>query len=113
VSDCPLQDNKELQNFGLSNSHTLNSNSDVSSQPPASGLNTGRSTSGSNLQHVSPVEIESFAKAEALTETRRQKTYVGAVLIDTPMKDALEAEVEAHGKPLKCNRLFSNSQEKS
>jgi hypothetical protein len=46
-----------------------------------------------------------FPNAEALIENCR----VGAVLTDSPEKIALEAEVEA----VKCNRLFSNSQEMS
>jgi hypothetical protein len=38
---------------------------------------------------------------------------VGAVLSDSPIEVALEAEVKARPKPVKCNRLFSDSQEKS
>jgi hypothetical protein len=38
---------------------------------------------------------------------------VGAVLTGTPVKGALEAEAEAHAKPVNCNRLFKDSQEKS
>jgi hypothetical protein len=38
---------------------------------------------------------------------------VGGVLTDTPVKAALEAEVETHSKPIKRNRLFSYSQEKT
>jgi hypothetical protein len=36
---------------------------------------------------------------------------VSAVLTDTPLKAALEAEVEACSEPVKCNRLFSDSRE--
>jgi hypothetical protein len=36
---------------------------------------------------------------------------VNAVLTDTPVKAALEAEVESHSTPIKSNRLFSYSQE--
>jgi hypothetical protein len=38
---------------------------------------------------------------------------VSTVLTDTPENAALEAEVEAHSKPIKRNRLFSYSQEKT
>jgi hypothetical protein len=34
------------------------------------------------------------------------------VLTDTPVKAALEAEVEAQSRPVKRKRLFSDSQEK-
>jgi hypothetical protein len=54
-----------------------------------------------------------FPKAEAPRESRMQKISVGAVLTDTAVKIALEAEVEALAKPVKCNRLLSDSQEKS
>jgi hypothetical protein len=40
------------------------------------------------------------------------KPKVSAVLADTPVKAALEAEVEARSRPVKCKRLFSDSQEK-
>jgi hypothetical protein len=38
---------------------------------------------------------------------------VGAALADTPVKVALEAEVEARAKRVNCNRLFIDSQENS
>jgi hypothetical protein len=34
-------------------------------------------------------------------------------LADTPVKFTLEAEVKARALPVKCNRLFSDSQEQS
>jgi hypothetical protein len=40
VTDRLLQDNKNLDNFGLSDSHSSNSNLNISSQPSKSGLNT-------------------------------------------------------------------------
>jgi hypothetical protein len=36
---------------------------------------------------------------------------VSVVLADTPVKIALEAEVEARIKPVTCKRLFSGSQD--
>jgi hypothetical protein len=36
---------------------------------------------------------------------------LSAVLTDTPVKDVLEAEVEARSKPIKSNKLFGYSQE--
>jgi hypothetical protein len=41
---------------------------------------------------------------------RGQKTKASAVLADTPEKVALEAEGEARAKPVKCNKLFSDTQ---
>jgi hypothetical protein len=38
VTDGPLQINKHLENCGLSDYHTPNSNLDVNSQPSTSGL---------------------------------------------------------------------------
>jgi hypothetical protein len=38
---------------------------------------------------------------------------MSAVSTDTPVKAALEAKVEARFTPIKCNRLFSYSQEKT
>jgi hypothetical protein len=107
VTDRPLQDNKNLDNFGLPESHSSNS------KPSTSGLKEDHASSESNLRHISPVEIRPFPKAEVLRENRKEKTRVSAVLIDTPIKTALEAEVEARAKPVKCNRLFSDSQERS
>jgi hypothetical protein len=50
---------------------------------------------------------------EGVNGSRRQKRRVGAVLIDTPVKVEVEAEVEACAKSVKCNRLFNGKQEKS
>jgi hypothetical protein len=93
--------------------HISNSYLDISNQPSTSGLKTGSYTSQSNLHHVSPVEIRPFPKAEALKETRKRKPRVSAVLTNTPVKAALEAEVEARSKPIKRNRVFRYSQEKT
>jgi hypothetical protein len=51
--------------------------------------------SQSNLQHVRPVEIIPFLKAEALKENSRLKIRVNAVVSDAP--------VEALAEPVKCN----------
>jgi hypothetical protein len=102
VTDRPLQDNKNPENVGLSDSHTPNSNLDVSSQPSTPGLTTGHSSSESNLYHASPVEIRPLPEAAARREARRRKTRVTTVLTVTPVKIALEAEVEARTKPDKC-----------
>jgi hypothetical protein len=45
VTDLPLQDNKSLENFGISDYHTSNWNLDVSSQSSISRLNTNHSPS--------------------------------------------------------------------
>jgi hypothetical protein len=76
-------------------------------------LKTGPCTSQRNLHHASPVEIRPFPKAEARKETRKRKPRVSAVLTDTPVKAALEAEVEVCSKYIKRNRLLSYSQEKT
>jgi hypothetical protein len=107
VTHSLLQGNKNLEHFGLSDSEVSNSNLNISSQPSTSNLNTGRSSTESSLYHVSLAEINPFLKAEALKENCR----VGAVLNDSPEKTALEPEVEARAKPVKCNRLFSGSHE--
>jgi hypothetical protein len=67
-------------------------------------LNTGLCSS---QRLDSPVEIGSFPKAEA----RQRKSRVSAILTDTPVKAAFEAEVEACSEPVKRNRSFSDSQE--
>jgi hypothetical protein len=54
-----------------------------------------------------------FPITEGVKGSRRQKRNVSAVLTDTPVKAALEAEAEARAKSVKCNRLFNGSQEKS
>jgi hypothetical protein len=36
-----------------------------------------------------------------------------AILTHNPVKAALEVEVQASAKPVKCNKLFSDIQEKS
>jgi hypothetical protein len=59
------------------------------------------------------MENRPFPKAEALEEKRRQNRKENAVLADAPVNVALEAEGGARAKPVKCNRLFSGSQEKS
>jgi hypothetical protein len=107
VTGRSQQDNKSLEIFGFSDSHTSNSNLDVSSQPSTSSLNTGRSSSESSVPHV---EIKPFPKAEVLGENHRQEIRLGAVLSDAPVKVSLGAEVGALTKPIKCNRLFSDSQ---
>jgi hypothetical protein len=84
-------------------------NLNVSNKPSISALNTGHSSSESNLQHVSRVEISPFLKAEALTENRRQKTRAGAVLADTSVKVVLEAEVEARATPVKCKNFLCHA----
>jgi hypothetical protein len=48
-----------------------------------------------------------------LRENRRRKTKERAVVADTSVKIALEAEVGARAKPVKCNRLISDSQKRS
>jgi hypothetical protein len=93
--------------------HISNSYLHISNQPSTPGLKTGPSTSQSNLYHVSPVEIRPFPKAETRKETRKRKPRLSAVLTDTPVKAALEAEVEARSTTIKYNRLFSYSQEKT
>jgi hypothetical protein len=60
VSDGPLQDNKHLENFGL----TLQTrNLNVGSLRARSDLNLGHSLSESNVHHLNPVEIRRFPKA--------------------------------------------------
>jgi hypothetical protein len=53
-----------------------------------------------------------FPKAEARIKCDRKKTRVSTVLTDIPENVALEIEVEARSKPVTCNRLFSDGQEK-
>jgi hypothetical protein len=84
------QDNKNLDNFGLSDSQASNSNLKVSSRPSTSDLNTVRSFTEKSLYHASLFEIDPFPKAEALKEDCR----VGAVLNGSPEKISLEAQVE-------------------
>jgi hypothetical protein len=60
----------------------------------------GHSSSESNLYHASPVEIRPLPKAGARREIRRRKTRASAVLTDTPVKVALDAEVEARARRL-------------
>jgi hypothetical protein len=55
MTDHKLQNNKHLDNFGFSVSQSINLNLDVSSKPSTSSLNTGHSSSESNLHIVSPV----------------------------------------------------------
>jgi hypothetical protein len=81
VTDRTVQDNRSLEYFRLLYSHTSNSNSDISSKLPTSGLNKGQSSSVRNLHHVSPAEIRSFPEAEARREAR-----VTALLTDTAMR---------------------------
>jgi hypothetical protein len=60
------------------------------------------------------VEMRPFLKAKDLAENHRQKkAKENDVLADTPIKVALEAEVKARDRPVKCNRFFSDSQDKS
>jgi hypothetical protein len=63
MTDHSLQNNKNLENLGLRCSHTSDWNLDVSSQSSTSDLNRGHSSSESNLQHVSPVEMQPFPKS--------------------------------------------------
>jgi hypothetical protein len=98
VTDYPLQYNQNLTR--TSDYHISNSYSDISNQPSTSGLETGPSASQRNRHHVSPVEIGPFLKAEVRNETRRRKRRVSNVLTDTPIKAALETEVEAHVEPI-------------
>jgi hypothetical protein len=108
MTDRPLQGTQNL----IRSSECCISNSylDLSNQPSTSDLKTGPSISQSNLHHVSPVEIRPFPKAEARKETRKRKTGASAVLTDTPVKAALETEVEARCKPIERNWLFSYNQ---
>jgi hypothetical protein len=62
VNDRPLQGSKNLETSGLPDSHTLNSNLDVSSQPSTSDLESGHQSSVRNLQHASAVEIRIFSE---------------------------------------------------
>jgi hypothetical protein len=62
VADSLLQDNKNLGNFELSHSHISTSNFGASSQSSTSGLNTGPSSSESNLLNVILAEIKLFLK---------------------------------------------------
>jgi hypothetical protein len=74
------------------------------------GINTGHLSSASNLQYVNPVEITPFLKTGALRVNRRKKEKKDrAVLADTPENTALEAEVGARAKTVKCNR-FSDTE---
>jgi hypothetical protein len=111
VTNRPVQDTKNLTR--TSDCYISNSHSDISNQPSTPGLKTGPAISQSNLHHASPVEIRHFPKAEAIKETWKRKPRVSAVLTDAPVKATLEAEVEALPKPIKRNRLFSYSQEKT
>jgi hypothetical protein len=113
AADRSLKDNKNLESFGLSNSHTSNSNLDVGRQLSTLGLDTSRSSSESNLHHVNPAEITPFLQTEQLRVNRSQKTKESAVLADTAIEASLAAEAEARAKPVKCNRLFRYNQEKS
>jgi hypothetical protein len=103
VTHRPLQDNQNLKK--TSAYHISNLYSDISTHPSTSGLKTKPSSSQRNRHHTIPVEIRPFPKADARKETRKRK--------DTPVKAALEAEVQARAEPVKCNRLFSDSQEKA
>jgi hypothetical protein len=60
MADRLIQDDKSLEHFRLSNSHTLNSTLDISSKPPTSDLNKGHSSSEGNLPHIKPAEIRLF-----------------------------------------------------
>jgi hypothetical protein len=73
VTDSPLQDNKNFENFRLSDSRTSNSNLGVNSQHSTSRLNTGHSSSERNLCHENAVEIRSFPKAAAEGRLARGK----------------------------------------
>jgi hypothetical protein len=52
-----------------------------------------------------------FRKQKCLENIRR-KTKENAVFTDTPLKVALEAKVVPRAKLDKCNRLFSDSQQR-
>jgi hypothetical protein len=65
------------------------------------------------VYHLNPVETRPFAITEAVKESFRQKRRVSDISTDTSVKVASEAEVGARAKPFSCNRLFSDSQEKS
>lgn len=78
------------ENFGLSGFHASNCTVDVSTRPSTSGLNTGHSSSESNLHRDSLVGIKPSPKTEA--EGHRQKTKERAVLPDTPVKVAIQIE---------------------
>jgi hypothetical protein len=52
------------------------------------------------VNHICPIEKRPFRKAEALKEKRRQKRKESALLAETPVKVALEAEVGACAKPV-------------
>jgi hypothetical protein len=99
VTDRPLQVTHNLTRTTechISNSYLdISLSTDISNQPSTPGLKTRPSTSQSNLHHVSSVEIRPFPKSETRKETRKRKPRVSAVLTDTPVKAALEAEVEA------------------
>jgi hypothetical protein len=46
-------------------------------------------------------------------QTSRRNEWVIEILIYTPAKAELEDEVQAWANSVKCNRLFSDSKEKS
>jgi hypothetical protein len=74
-------------------------------------LYPGPSTSEENEHHINPFDIKPFSKAGLSKENRTRKSIERAFLIDTPVKAALKSEVKAQPKPVKRNRLFSDSQE--
>jgi hypothetical protein len=111
VTDRPFQDIQTLTR--TSECHISNLYLDINNHPSTPGLKTGPCISQRNLHHISPVEIRPFPKAEARKETRKRKSRLSAVLTDTPVKDVLEAEAEACSKPIKSNKLFGYSQEKT
>jgi hypothetical protein len=115
VTDRPLQPyHQPLQNLTrTSEYHISNWYSDISYQISTSGLETRPSASQGNRHHVSPVEIRPILIEEACKETRKRKSRVNAVLTDTPVTTALQAEVEAHAEPVKRKTLFSDRQEKA
>jgi hypothetical protein len=77
VTDRSLQDSKNLKYFVLSDSHDSNSNLDVSSQPSTSGLSKGRSSSESNLHHITFLKRTPFQKQKRLkTVANREQGWV-------------------------------------
>jgi hypothetical protein len=114
VTDRLIQDNNNLEIFGFSDSHASHSNLDVSSYHSRSDLNTGRSFSEINRNHVNLVDIRNFQKQKRSERVTGRKKSVSALFTDTLIKVASVAEVEARAKAVKYeyNKLFSDSQGK-
>lgn len=120
VTDRPFVANVEdgvTENVSTSvNLQTANlENADILSQPSTSGAQISAIQKCLPTHHISPEHIRPFPKAGPRKLTRRRNVRVSAILTDTPVKYALEAEAKEKEKSVRPKRSlkFGNCQKSS